>query len=111
MKNQSKIPNLAPKGQTGAVEVVHQGLESCAVRAHFPLQQVAADLVQGCKIRSGRDRIIRIIAIGIESEIIKILLAFCRNSSKIEKFDKFSTFSTEFGEIPRNFHQDRCKIR
>ena len=66
---------------------------------------------QGCKIRSGRDRIIRIIAIGIWSEIIKILLAFCRNSSEIEKFDKFSTFSTEFGEIPRNFHQDRCKIR
>ena len=37
---------------------------------------------QGCKIRSGRDRIIRIIAIGIWSEIIKILLAFLESKWK-----------------------------
>ena len=37
--------------------------------------------------------------------------AFCRNSSEIQKFDEFSTGSREFGEIPRKFHQNRCKIR
>ena len=65
---------------------------------------------QGCKIRSGRDRIIRIIAIGILSEIMKILLASCWNSSEIQKFDEFSTFYTEFGAIPRKIHQNLCKI-
>ena len=37
------------------------------------------------------------------------------NSSKIFrkflKFEKFSTFSKVFSEIPRNFRQNRCKIR
>ena len=37
--------------------------------------------------------------------------AFCRNSSEIQKFDEISTVSMEFGEIPRKFHQNRCKIR
>ena len=48
---------------------------------------------QGCKIRSGRDRIIRIIAIGIWSEIIKILLAFLESKWK-------STGKTRFYEKP-----------
>ena len=37
------------------------------------------------------------------------------NSSRIFrkflKFEKFSTFSKVFSEIPRNFRQNRCKIR
>ena len=37
------------------------------------------------------------------------------NSSQIFrqflKFEKFSTFSKVFSEIPRNFRQNRCKIR
>ena len=49
---------------------------------------------QGCKIRSGRDRIIRIIAIGILSELMKILLASCWNLSEIQKFDEWSKLYT-----------------
>jgi hypothetical protein len=30
---------------------------------------------------------------------------------KLLKFEKFSTFSKAFSEIPRNFRQNRCKIR
>ena len=30
---------------------------------------------------------------------------------KFLKFEKFSTFSKVFSEIPRNFRQNRCKIR
>ena len=36
---------------------------------------------------------------------------FCRNSSEIQTFDAYSTFSNEFGEIPRNFHQNLSEIR
>ena len=48
---------------------------------------------------------------GVRTKPARILLAFCWNSSEIQKVDEFSTLSTEFSEIPRIFHQDRCKIR
>ena len=70
-------------------------------------------LRQGCKIRSGRDRIIRIIAIGIWSEIIKILLAFLeskwKNTGEIRFYEKttrsrksrkLSEFMSEFVRNP-----------
>ena len=46
----------------------------------------------------------------ILSEIIKILIEDSQNSSEIQKFDEILTCSTEFGEIPRNFHQKRWQI-
>ena len=98
-----------PVAEVGLVAIQQQCAERLLAAADRPAAFPGSD--QGCKIRSGRDRIIRIIAIGILTEIFKILLAFCLNSSEIQKFNESSTFSTEFGEIPRKFHQDRCKIR
>ena len=48
-------------------------------------------------------------SVQILGEIIRIIFAFCRNSSEIQTIKE--TLTKEFGEILSIFHQDQCNIR
>ena len=77
-----------------------QETQPCAQEGRKALS--GADTLGARDVRFGRARTVSFESLRskILSEIIKILLAYCRNSSEIQKFDGFSTVSTEFGEIP-----------
>ena len=66
---------------------------------------------QGWKVRSATDRTIRTFHIRIRSKFCQNSGKFIKIFRKFLKFEKFSTFSKVFSEIPRNFRQNRCKIR
>ena len=38
------------------------------------------------------------------------MLAFCRNSTEIQKFEEFLTRSKGFGKIPENVHQNQISF-